>query len=69
MFSIIPQDLVCVFDEGQLELLLNGLPTISLGDFRANVRYSGYSASDKVLCERERERERECWLEPCCGDV
>lgn len=46
--SIIPQEFIYVFDEQELELLVNGLPEISIADFRAHTRYSEYSESDKV---------------------
>lgn len=39
--DIIPEPALAVFDSGELELLLCGLPTINVDDWRANTRYLG----------------------------
>lgn len=39
--DLIPQDLISVFNEMELELLISGLPEIDLDDLRANTLYTG----------------------------
>ncbi|GMM29295.1 E3 ubiquitin-protein ligase [Martiniozyma asiatica (nom. inval.)] len=48
-FSIIPKDLVTIFDEQELELLVSGLPDIDVDDWKANSTYENYSASSKQV--------------------
>lgn len=43
--EIIPKELVAIFDEQELELLISGLPDISVNDWQNNSTYSNYSAS------------------------
>ncbi|KAI5957642.1 TOM1 [Candida theae] len=43
--EIIPQDLVSIFDEKELELLISGLPDIDVHDWQSHTQYVNYSAS------------------------
>lgn len=43
--EIIPKDLVSIFDEQELELLISGLPDIDVQDWQYNTTYNNYSAS------------------------
>ncbi|KAI3404721.2 TOM1 [Candida oxycetoniae] len=43
--EIIPRELVAIFDEKELELLISGLPDIDVQDWQANTVYSNYSPS------------------------
>lgn len=43
--EIIPKDLVSIFDEQELELLISGLPDISVDDWKNNSNYNNYSPS------------------------
>lgn len=43
--EIIPKDLVSIFDEQELELLISGLPDIDIDDWRNNTQYQNYSPS------------------------
>lgn len=43
--EIIPKDLVLIFDEQELELLISGLPDINVDDWLANTTYNNYLAS------------------------
>lgn len=43
--EIIPKDLVAIFDEQELELLISGLPDISVIDWQNNSTYNNYSPS------------------------
>nr|XP_010929754.2 LOW QUALITY PROTEIN: E3 ubiquitin-protein ligase UPL2-like [Elaeis guineensis] len=46
--ELIPQDLISIFNDKELELLISGLPDIDLDDLRANTEYSGYSNASPV---------------------
>lgn len=43
--EIIPPDLISIFNEQELELLISGLPEIDVDDWKANTEYHNYSAS------------------------
>ncbi|KAK6458615.1 E3 ubiquitin protein ligase TOM1 [Scheffersomyces xylosifermentans] len=43
--EIIPKELVAIFDEQELELLISGLPDISVQDWQNNSVYNNYSPS------------------------
>jgi len=43
--DLIPKDLICIFNEMELELLISGLPEIDLDDLRANTLYTGKQIS------------------------
>ncbi|KAI8810926.1 hypothetical protein BJ742DRAFT_675473 [Cladochytrium replicatum] len=43
--EIIPKDLVSIFNEQELELLISGLPDIDIDDWKNNCEYSNYSQS------------------------
>lgn len=43
--EIIPKDLVAIFDEKELELLISGLPDIDVHDWQSHTQYVNYSAS------------------------
>jgi E3 ubiquitin-protein ligase HUWE1 len=38
-----------MFDENELELLFNGLPSIDLAEFKAAVQYNSWRAGDEVV--------------------
>ncbi|KAK8642698.1 hypothetical protein V6N13_012035 [Hibiscus sabdariffa] len=46
--ELIPRELISIFNDKELELLISGLPDIDLDDMRANTEYSGYSAASPV---------------------
>ena len=48
-WEVVPRELVSVFNEGELELLISGLPDIDIDDLRANTEYSGFSAATPVI--------------------
>lgn len=48
-WELIPQDLINLFNDHELELLISGLPDIDVSDLRANTEYSGYSAASPVI--------------------
>ncbi|KAJ6260137.1 E3 ubiquitin-protein ligase [Drechslerella dactyloides] len=43
--DIVPAELVAIFNEQELELLISGLPDIDVDDWRNNTEYHNYSAS------------------------
>ncbi|KAH1262811.1 E3 ubiquitin-protein ligase UPL2 [Glycine max] len=47
--EMIPRELISIFNDKELELLISGLPDIDLDDLRANTEYSGYSAASPVI--------------------
>eukprot|EP01012_Entosiphon_sulcatum_P040421 TRINITY_DN54073_c0_g1_i1.p1 TRINITY_DN54073_c0_g1~~TRINITY_DN54073_c0_g1_i1.p1 ORF type:complete len:793 (-),score=106.89 TRINITY_DN54073_c0_g1_i1:10-2364(-) len=48
-YSIIPEDAISLFDEGELQLLISGSETISWKDMRDNCRYDGFRPSDQAV--------------------
>ena len=50
-YEIIPKDLISIFNEQELELLISGLPTIDIDDLKANSEYRGYQENSlQVKC-------------------
>lgn len=47
--ELIPQELVQVFDERELELLIGGLAEIDVDDWKKHTDYRGYQESDEVI--------------------
>ena len=61
LFEIIPQHLLSIFDERELELLIGGISDIDVEDWRRNTVYRNYNEHDQVIiwfwqvrCERRR---------------
>uniref|UniRef100_A0A3B5A097 E3 ubiquitin-protein ligase n=1 Tax=Stegastes partitus TaxID=144197 RepID=A0A3B5A097_9TELE len=49
-FELIPQDLIKIFDENELELLMCGLGDVDVNDWKANTKYkNGYLANHVVI--------------------
>ncbi|OLL25644.1 E3 ubiquitin-protein ligase TOM1-like, partial [Neolecta irregularis DAH-3] len=47
--DIIPEDLVKIFNEQELELLISGLPDIDVDDWRNNTEYHNYNVSSPQI--------------------
>ena len=47
--ELIPADLVNVFDERELELLIGGIADIDVDDWKKHTDYRGYQESDEVI--------------------
>lgn len=65
--ELIPQELVNVFDERELELLIGGIAEIDVDDWKKHTDYRGYSESDEVVqwfwkCVREWDSEQKSRL-------
>ncbi|XP_072471987.1 E3 ubiquitin-protein ligase NEDD4-like isoform X2 [Notamacropus eugenii] len=49
-FELIPQDLIKIFDENELELLMCGLGDVDVNDWREHTKYkNGYNVSHQVI--------------------
>jgi len=47
--ELIPQELISVFDERELELLIGGMSEIDVDDWQKHTDYRGYNPSDEVV--------------------
>ncbi|XP_075511798.1 LOW QUALITY PROTEIN: E3 ubiquitin-protein ligase UPL2-like [Primulina tabacum] len=47
--ELISRDLISIFNDKELELLISGLPDIDLDDLRANTEYTGYTAASPAI--------------------
>ncbi|KAF6760270.1 hypothetical protein DFP72DRAFT_1097039 [Ephemerocybe angulata] len=45
-YEIIPKDLITIFNEQELELLISGTPDIDVDEWRAATEYVGYTSTD-----------------------
>lgn len=66
-FELIPQDLIVVFDERELELLIGGIAEIDVDDWKKHTDYRGYTEQDEVIqwfwkCVRTYDNERKSRL-------
>ncbi len=43
------QEMVKIFNDHELELLISGLPEIDIDDLRANTEYAGYTAASQTI--------------------
>ena len=47
--DVIPRTYITNFDEGELELLMSGVGSINIKDWKDNTEYKNYSENDKVI--------------------
>jgi E3 ubiquitin-protein ligase HUWE1 len=47
--DIIPEDLIAIFTEQELELLISGLPDIDVDDWKAHTEYHNYTAASQQI--------------------
>ena len=47
--SVLPTDLLAIFDNRELELLISGLPTIDVDDLMQNSNFEGYTRQSKPV--------------------
>lgn len=47
--GIIPADLISIFNEQELELLISGLPDIDVDDWKSNTEYHNYTAASQQI--------------------
>ncbi|KAG8387327.1 hypothetical protein BUALT_Bualt02G0009900 [Buddleja alternifolia] len=43
------RELISIFNDKELELLISSLPEIDLDDLKANTEYTGYTAASNVV--------------------
>ena len=65
--EFVPQDLITVFDERELELLVGGIAEIDMDDWKKYTDYRGYTENDEVVqwfwkCVRSWEGEKKTRL-------
>ena len=48
-YDIIPKNLISIFNEQELELLISGLPNIDIEDLRANTEYHKYEVNSRQV--------------------
>jgi E3 ubiquitin-protein ligase HUWE1 len=48
-YSLVPKDLIKLFDNRELELLISGLQTIDIDDLKENTVYNGYNARSRPV--------------------
>lgn len=47
--ELIPMELINIFNEFEMELLIGGISEIDIDDWRKNTDYKGYAADDEVI--------------------
>ncbi|KKY30685.1 putative e3 ubiquitin-protein ligase [Diaporthe ampelina] len=47
--GVIPADLIAIFNEQELELLISGLPDIDVDDWKSNTEYHNYTAASQQI--------------------
>lgn len=47
--GVIPADLISIFNEQELELLISGLPDIDVDDWKSNTEYHNYTAASQQI--------------------
>ncbi|XP_023540404.1 E3 ubiquitin-protein ligase UPL1-like isoform X1 [Cucurbita pepo subsp. pepo] len=47
--ELVPRELISIFNDKELELLISGLPEIDLDDLKVNTEYTGYTAASSVV--------------------
>ncbi|KAK4254640.1 hypothetical protein QN277_009993 [Acacia crassicarpa] len=47
--ELVPPELISIFNDKELELLISGLPEIDLDDLKANTEYTGYTVASNVV--------------------
>ncbi|POM78135.1 HECT E3 ubiquitin ligase [Phytophthora palmivora] len=47
--QLVPPELIAIFNENELELLISGMPEIDIDDLKANTEYANYKPTDAVI--------------------
>ncbi|OVA07229.1 Ubiquitin-associated domain/translation elongation factor EF-Ts [Macleaya cordata] len=47
--ELVPRELISIFNDKELELLISGLPEIDLDDLKTHTEYTGYTAASRVV--------------------
>ena len=49
LFEMIDEDIICIFNEKELELLICGIPDINIDDWKNNTEYIGYTSHSRNI--------------------
>lgn len=47
--QLVPPEMISIFNENELELLISGMPEIDIDDLKANTDYANYKPTDNVI--------------------
>jgi len=47
--QLVPPEMIAIFNENELELLISGMPEIDIDDLKANTEYANYKPTDAVI--------------------
>ncbi|KAE8875837.1 E3 ubiquitin-protein ligase [Phytophthora fragariae] len=47
--QLVPPEMIAIFNENELELLISGMPEIDIDDLKANTEYANYKPTDSVI--------------------
>jgi E3 ubiquitin-protein ligase HUWE1 len=47
--ELVAHELISIFNDKEMELLISGLPEIDLEDLKANTEYTGYTAASPIV--------------------
>ncbi|OWZ19598.1 HECT E3 ubiquitin ligase [Phytophthora megakarya] len=47
--QLVPPELIAIFNENELELLISGMPEIDIDDLKANTEYANFKPTDAVI--------------------
>lgn len=47
--QLVPADMISIFNENELELLISGMPEIDIDDLKANTDYANFKPTDSVI--------------------
>ncbi|KAJ0408912.1 hypothetical protein ATCC90586_005949 [Pythium insidiosum] len=47
--QLVPPELIAIFNENELELLISGMPEIDIDDLKSNTEYANYKPTDPVI--------------------
>jgi len=50
-YDVIPKELISIFNEQELELLISGLPTIDIDDLKSYTEYHKYMEHSLQVCK------------------
>jgi E3 ubiquitin-protein ligase HUWE1 len=48
-YELVPKNLIQIFNEKELELLISGMPEIDIVDMKSNTEYVGYQSTDQTI--------------------
>ena len=61
-YEIIPKELISIFNEQELELLICGLPTIDIDNLKANTEYHKYTENSMQVISSRHDTNTQEWI-------